>query len=63
MSRDHDVDYYLHRGRASVAMSLTAKDPGVRMVHRELARRYADLAGAVDGRADTSAIAQHPGEL
>lgn len=45
MPTDEGVEYYLNRRRASVAMSLTAEDPGVRKIHRDFAQRYADLAG------------------
>jgi hypothetical protein len=44
MPTDEGAAYYSDRKQASVAMSNAAKEAGIRKIHLELARRYADLA-------------------
>jgi hypothetical protein len=44
MPTDEVAAYYSGRNRAAVAMSNAAKEAGIRKIHLELARRYADLA-------------------
>ena len=54
MPTDEVAAYYSGRNRAAVAMSNAAKEAGIRKIHIELARRFADLADVSDGEIDPS---------
>jgi hypothetical protein len=54
MSTDEVAAYYSGRNRAAVAMSNAAKKAGIRKLHFELARRYADLADVSGSEIDPS---------
>lgn len=54
MMPTEDAAYYTGRNRASIAMSIAAKEIGIRKIHLDLARRYASLADASSSQMGSS---------